>query len=274
MKRFRTHYDNLQVAENASPEVIKGAYKYLSQKWHPDRNPTNKEEAERITKIINQAYQVLSDPALRREHDAWIAGQRAEAPSDEGSPPAATTPEREPLKARVDTPPQAEAPTARPWVRFWARSIDLGLFGLVFGGVLGFLFPELIWVLIAPGYELLFGMLILFFWVFVEPLFVSRFSTTPGKWLLRTRIVKRTGETCDYSTCLTRAARVWWRGMAAGIPLVQIVTWILAYRRLYMRRITSWDEEGEFVVVHEKIGVFRVLVSTVILVGLMIVYSI
>ena len=76
MKKIRTHYDNLQVAETASLEVIKGAYKYLSQRWHPDKNPDQREHAERITRIINEAYAVLSDPARRKAHDEWIAAQR------------------------------------------------------------------------------------------------------------------------------------------------------------------------------------------------------
>lgn len=75
MSKLRTHYDNLQVKETAGDEVIKGAYKYLSQKWHPDKHE-NKEEAERVTKIINQAYAILSDPIQRREHDEWIRRQR------------------------------------------------------------------------------------------------------------------------------------------------------------------------------------------------------
>lgn len=76
MKRLRTHYDNLQVSENASQEVIRGAYKFLSQKWHPDKNPDQRARAERITRILNDAYAVLSDPQRRREHDRWIADQR------------------------------------------------------------------------------------------------------------------------------------------------------------------------------------------------------
>ncbi len=76
MKKIRTHYDNLQVVETASLEVIKGAYKYLSQRWHPDKNPDQREQAEQITRIINDAYAVLSDPARRKAHDEWIAAQR------------------------------------------------------------------------------------------------------------------------------------------------------------------------------------------------------
>lgn len=72
---IKTHYDNLQVTRTASLEVIKGAYKHLSQKYHPDKNIENPSEAERVLKIINRAYEVLSDPLLRKEHDEWIARQ-------------------------------------------------------------------------------------------------------------------------------------------------------------------------------------------------------
>src|SRR5690242_10373040 len=72
MARIHTHYDNLKVARNAPPEVIRAAYKTLSQKYHPDRNPGSA-DAIRIIQIINSAYEVLSDPVKRQEHDEWIA---------------------------------------------------------------------------------------------------------------------------------------------------------------------------------------------------------
>jgi curved DNA-binding protein CbpA len=71
----RTHYDNLQVSRSASDRVIRAAYKSLSQQWHPDKHPDDPETAERISKIINEAYRVLSDPELREKHDKWIADQ-------------------------------------------------------------------------------------------------------------------------------------------------------------------------------------------------------
>jgi curved DNA-binding protein CbpA len=71
MASLHTHYDNLKVARDAPPEVIRAAYKTLSQKFHPDRNPGNPEAA-RIMAIINASYDVLSDPAKRKEHDTWI----------------------------------------------------------------------------------------------------------------------------------------------------------------------------------------------------------
>lgn len=78
MQKIYTHYDNLKVARNAPLEVIRAAYKTLSQIHHPDRNSGNP-DASRIMAIINASYEVLSDPAKREEHDTWIAEKESKA---------------------------------------------------------------------------------------------------------------------------------------------------------------------------------------------------
>lgn len=77
MAKIHTHYDNLKVARLAPAEVIRAAYKALSQKYHPDKNPGD-EKAARIMAILNSAYTTLSDPARRSEHDEWIAAEEWE----------------------------------------------------------------------------------------------------------------------------------------------------------------------------------------------------
>lgn len=77
MKKLRTHYDNLKVARDAPPEIIRAAYKALSQKYHPDRNE-NSSESLRVMKIINESYEVLSDPEARQKHDLWIRQQESQ----------------------------------------------------------------------------------------------------------------------------------------------------------------------------------------------------
>jgi curved DNA-binding protein CbpA len=76
MKALHTHYDNLKVARNAPPEVIRAAYKILCQQFHPDRHGGHP-RATQTFQLISAAYEVLSDPCRRRQHDEWIA--KAEA---------------------------------------------------------------------------------------------------------------------------------------------------------------------------------------------------
>src|SRR5262245_52203831 len=70
--RKRTHYDNLQVSRNASPAVIQAAYRALALRYHPDKWPEGRGEGERIMRLLNEAYEVLSDPEKRKNHDRWI----------------------------------------------------------------------------------------------------------------------------------------------------------------------------------------------------------
>lgn len=76
MNKVHTHYDNLKVTRDAPPEVIRAAYKSLCHKFHPDRH-RGSSRATQTFQLINTAYEVLSDPEQRRQHDAWIV--RAEA---------------------------------------------------------------------------------------------------------------------------------------------------------------------------------------------------
>ncbi|MDD5271972.1 MAG: DUF1566 domain-containing protein [Methylovulum sp.] len=95
MAKIRTHYDNLKVARNAPDIVIKAAHKALLQIHHPDK-ADDKTRAERITRILNEAREVLLDPVRRKQHDDWIKaqerghkhhGQAGPAPADTPPPP-------------------------------------------------------------------------------------------------------------------------------------------------------------------------------------------
>lgn len=52
------YYKILQVDKNAKDEDLKKAYRKLAMKWHPDKNPTNKKDAEAKFKQISEAYEV------------------------------------------------------------------------------------------------------------------------------------------------------------------------------------------------------------------------
>ena len=62
-------YKILGVNKDATEAEIKKAYRKLALKWHPDKNPNNREEAEEKFKKINEAYSVLSDKNKRKQYD-------------------------------------------------------------------------------------------------------------------------------------------------------------------------------------------------------------
>ncbi len=67
----KDYYEILGVPRNATPEEIKKAYKRLALKYHPDRNPQNKKEAEEKFREISEAYEVLMDPEKRALYDRY-----------------------------------------------------------------------------------------------------------------------------------------------------------------------------------------------------------
>lgn len=131
MPQIHTHYDNLKVSRNAPQEVIRAAYKVLSQKYHPDRNK-NKVDATRVMTLINESYSVLSDEESRFEHDQWIVYQE----KIDSQPINANSQSNQ---KEFNTPPPAPAPSpvikedgntlAQHFFEYWA------VYLIVIGGI-------------------------------------------------------------------------------------------------------------------------------------------
>ncbi|XP_043262568.1 dnaJ homolog subfamily C member 21-like isoform X1 [Colletes gigas] len=66
---MKCHYEVLGVSRNASDDDLKKAYRKLALKWHPDKNLDTAEQAKEQFQIVQQAWEVLSDPHERAWYD-------------------------------------------------------------------------------------------------------------------------------------------------------------------------------------------------------------
>ncbi len=110
MNRLHTHYDNLNVTRNAPIEVILAAYRAMAQKYHPDINSSP--AANDTMKLLNEAWEVLSDPLKRAEHDKFIL-EEEDKQKPQSSSNATNTKEQvfenEKFKSNFQTPPKGHA---------------------------------------------------------------------------------------------------------------------------------------------------------------------
>ena len=108
------HYDVLEVDPDAGPDEIERSYRVLSAAYEGDSLATyslfGAEEAEQLRDRIDQAYRVLSDPAMRRSYDAARIGEipEQEEYSDE---PVTLAPLNDGLAQPLAEPSSREVPT-------------------------------------------------------------------------------------------------------------------------------------------------------------------
>lgn len=152
----------------------------------------------------------------------------------------------------------------RPFVRYAARLIDMGLFffiaipiarelGVPFSNEGLFLVELIVLALLVP----------------VESLVLARFGTTPGKAFMRVRVVRDDGQKLDLGTAVSRSTKVWFMGWGMGLPLVSLFTLIWSFVRLMGEGKTAWDTQCGTRVLHEPVGFGRGLLAIVLIFFLM-----
>lgn len=88
-QEYKDYYAILGVKKDATPKDIKAAYRRLARKYHPDVNPGDKAAEEKF-KDLQEAYDVLGDPAKRQKYDLY--GEQWKHISESGARPGARGP--------------------------------------------------------------------------------------------------------------------------------------------------------------------------------------
>jgi curved DNA-binding protein CbpA len=243
-----TYYDILEVSPSASKEVIEKAYRVLAKKYHPDLNPPElREQAEETMKLLNNAYEVISDDEKRQQYDSELFYYS----------------EKE--NEKKDSYANSSLIKTHPWIRYFARLFDINV-----GGIL----IIWIWYMFEPNsYAQVFGnlnkyiitILLYIIWLFFESFFISQWGTTPGKFILNTYVYSSNGNKLLYSQALKRSFSVFIKGSGLGIPLVSLFTLINAHDTLKQSGTTSWDEKYDSVVITKKSSILRVIILIILM---------
>jgi DnaJ domain len=130
------YYEILQVSPKADDDIIGMAYRRLSQKWHPEKNPGDRFAAEQMM-LLNEAFEVLSDTQNRREYDL-LRKRPVKSGAVHEEVPQVTTKAREypatpaPRTASTESSaPEAEVSPSKP--ESWHWHVTLVAFALVAG---------------------------------------------------------------------------------------------------------------------------------------------
>jgi len=136
---------------------------------------------------------------------------------------------------------------SHPWRRFSARLLDVLLASSLVIAVEA-LIPSK--VRLPP---LVFLMAVCCGWMFVEAELLVLWRTTPGKFLLKTRVEMLDGNPVTYVKALNRGATVFTSGLGCLVPVVILACCAVSYQDLKGAGTTRWDR-GRFRMVHQQVG--------------------
>lgn len=193
-----------------------------------------------IKELVETGAASREDLAWHQGMDEWRPLHQMESlapflPPPPGTPPPLPRHHFDQPRDQVFDVPRFSPPAARPgfpWRRIAARIIDWMLMQLVLGGAAmasglltpgQYLYP---WPLLMVAFAVL--------WSLIEGVMISRWRTTPGKWLFSLRVEHETGRALTFGEASARAARAWFLGYGLGWPLLLLVTggfWLYFWRK-------------------------------------------
>ena len=136
---------------------------------------------------------------------------------------------------------QRDIAEPHPWRRLFARGIDLALVRLPVSFV-QYVLLHRNYTNVSRWEDIICGLIGWGLLILLEPLLLSRFGTTAGKWCMGIAVTRPDGGRLSYNKALNRTALVWLYGAGLGLPLVELVCNCLSYRRYTRGEELTWEE--------------------------------
>lgn len=140
--------------------------------------------------------------------------------------------------------PDADAvePVRAPWRRFFARYLDIQLCSMLWNMVLGVCKVNL--TSRTTGLELLDCIVAILLVLLLEPFFLSRLGTTPGKWVFGLGVTDLDGGRLTYRAAVERTKWAIWRGLGFYLPIYNLVRLWKSYRACSDGQTLDWEDDS------------------------------
>ena len=152
------------------------------------------------------------------------------------------------------------------WARYFARSIDFLIWTLLELIIL----PAGVIALINEGSvrgfiaSVVFGLVELLIIIFIEPLLLAKFKTTPGKALFGIKIQHEDGSALSYMEGVKRTLNLAFYGLGLGLPLICFITMISSYSKYSHGEESIWNVKSGAVTDYRKMSDCRIWIGAII----------
>ncbi|MBR5792002.1 MAG: MerR family transcriptional regulator [Ruminiclostridium sp.] len=150
-----------------------------------------------------------------------------------------------------------------PWRRYFARSFDLFLYASLLDPIL--ILQGVNISNVGSGLDLLYMVVSLLLMYLLEPIFLSKWGSTPGKAILGLWVTDLDGERMTLSDARSRTAGVLWRGMGLTIPIYEWVRNYKSYTACEEGKVLDWETDSLLALKDTK--VWRPVLLVVLVLG-------
>lgn len=173
----------------------------------------------------------------------------------------------------VPVPASDAVPKVRaPWRRFFARSLDCFIYSVSWAVFLSLVFKVNMGAR-STGENLLDSIVAILLLIFIEPVMLAWFGTTPGKWLLGLRVTNNDDRRLTYNKALSRTWTVFWRGMGLDLPIYNLVRQWKSYNACDAGETLDWEYDSTVTLKDEKGWRTATYVGTLVVVLFVLVLS-